>query len=125
MCARPRADAAGSSGRRTYIRRLFTGLPKQIDQSGHVSEELGGGSRDDEAGTGLEALHAQTLQMLVDRRLEQVDEPLVRVEGAVPLEVLRVVPTEGFATAGGGARPHHTARQIRVGEQQLEFFDLD
>ena len=63
--------------------------------------------------------------MLVDGGLEQVDEPLVRVERAVSVQMLRIAPTEGFATARGRAGPHHTAWKIRVGEQQLEFFDLE
>ena len=63
--------------------------------------------------------------MLVDGGLEQMDEPLVRVERAVSVQMLRIAPTEGFATARGRAGPHHTAWKIRVGEQQLEFFDLE
>lgn len=63
--------------------------------------------------------------MLVDGGLEQVDEPLVRVERVVSVQMLRVAPIEGFATARRRAGPHHTAWKIRVGEQQLELFDLE
>ena len=102
-CELRRADAAGSSDRRTYTSCVRSRLPQKIDQPGHISEELGRRPRDDESGTRLEALHAQTLQMLVDGGLEQVDEPLVRVERVVSVQMLRIAPTEGFATARGRA----------------------
>lgn len=51
-------------------------------------------------------------------------EPLVRVEGEMPVEVLRVVPVEGVATACGGAGPHDATRQIGAAEEDSQLLDL-
>ena len=47
------------------------------------------------------------------------------VEGEMAVDVLRILPVERLATAGGRARPHDTTGQIGAGKQYLEFLNED
>ena len=101
-----------------------TNSPQDVNQPRHATEEARRCARQHQTRTRLEALHARVQQCLVQRGLEQVGEPLVRVEGEMAVEVLRVVPVEGVATAGGGAGPHDATRQIGAAEKDTQLLDL-